>query len=477
MIPMTAVWFHPSATVTAAVESSVETNRIESDVYDALAAADDGHLYVVIVLADAVGPQNADPVARADTARTQQQVVLDTLDATEFDLVHRPDDVAGLTGRINASGLDKLAELDVVARVGVDVMQSGCADLLPDQCDEKWKDGSLFALTKARRVGPVRGGETKPVTKLNPEPRDSSVTAVDRSGRSLPAQAAGITAFTVSSVLFWIFLNRANRGGVYSWFVDLTTPGACGSSATLSGQSVAEASRPRLRPPPGRCNQMTLRCLLLAAAMTMLATAAAHATFVELSILGQGGADTVTIGPQGGTVPYTLFAETDPIGTFGNLGLARLNITIDSDIGVAQDPVQPAGLPPEVFLTSVGSPQGDDITNIFIENTMDQRAGFSSRFPAFGQSGPQSLAAGILAIPAAPPGTEFHASIFTQSGAPSSSFAFVFTSAYSLGPPDDLIVNTLTVEVIPEPSMLLLGVVATAMLGSHHMIRRRKLGT
>jgi subtilisin family serine protease len=134
--------------VTAAVESPVPPNRIESDVHDALTAGDDGYVYVVIVLADAVGPQNADPVARADTARTQQQVVLDTLDATEFDLVHRPDDVAGLTGRINASGLDKLAELDVVARVGIDVMQSGCAGQTPDQCDEDLKDASLFALTK-----------------------------------------------------------------------------------------------------------------------------------------------------------------------------------------------------------------------------------------------------------------------------------------------------------------------------------------
>ena len=56
---------------------------------------------------------------------------------------------------------------------------------------------------------------------------------------------------------------------------------------------------------------MSSRILALATTLTLLPISAANATFVELTILGEGGADTVTIGPQGGRVPYTLFAETD----------------------------------------------------------------------------------------------------------------------------------------------------------------------
>ena len=144
---------------------------------------------------------------------------------------------------------------------------------------------------------------------------------------------------------------------------------------------------------------MGIRLLIPTVLATWLPVAAAEATFVEFSIFGDGGASTVEIGPDGGTVPYTLFVETDPLDTPENLGLGLILITIDTDTGVAQLPTIQFEPPfTDGWLFGL---YGDDVVGIRWSQLQSRRRPPFIRLPGLGQSGPQGYAHGELVIPPA----------------------------------------------------------------------------
>jgi hypothetical protein len=72
---------------------------------------------------------------------------VDVFEFGEFELLYRPSTIAGLTGRINAAGLARLAEHPSVVEVGLDVMNIGCTGQAPDACDRQdLKDASALLL-------------------------------------------------------------------------------------------------------------------------------------------------------------------------------------------------------------------------------------------------------------------------------------------------------------------------------------------
>ena len=80
-------------------------------VYKALDSHDDGKVYVLLLLDDDGGHAEPDRLLGRQIVLMQQQRLLDAFDAGDLELIHRPDNVAALTVRVNRDTLTRLAAL------------------------------------------------------------------------------------------------------------------------------------------------------------------------------------------------------------------------------------------------------------------------------------------------------------------------------------------------------------------------------
>lgn len=113
----------------ATVFAAAPEHRVEPAAYEALAAAEDGRTYVVVVL-------RGNPEARAGDLRrvraevTQlQTAILDDLPAGAFEPVYRYENFAAMTGYVTSEGLDALAMHPDVVAVGPDARGGGNLDV------------------------------------------------------------------------------------------------------------------------------------------------------------------------------------------------------------------------------------------------------------------------------------------------------------------------------------------------------------
>jgi subtilisin family serine protease len=99
-----------------AVGSEARTPRVDPVVAERLAASADGTTYVIVMLRPAGGALGARKVAAAAI----QDRVLSRLERQDFTVAYRYRTFAALTGRVSATGLDKLAIDGDVFAVGPD---------------------------------------------------------------------------------------------------------------------------------------------------------------------------------------------------------------------------------------------------------------------------------------------------------------------------------------------------------------------
>ena len=102
--------------------------RVERQVFEELDASADGRAYVLVALREPQTSPMLGATARMDAVFAAQQRVLDALAPGELELRYRYLTFAGLTGRVTAAGLERLASLADVEAVGVDVAGRGTLD-------------------------------------------------------------------------------------------------------------------------------------------------------------------------------------------------------------------------------------------------------------------------------------------------------------------------------------------------------------
>jgi len=91
--------------------------RIDPEVLRALEASADGRVYVIVVLKEPLVPSGARWDARRAAIRAQQDVGLARLSLEDFEPAYRYRHFTGLTGKLTATGLAKLAACPVVEGV------------------------------------------------------------------------------------------------------------------------------------------------------------------------------------------------------------------------------------------------------------------------------------------------------------------------------------------------------------------------
>lgn len=91
-------------------------------VYKALDSHDDGKVYVLLLLDDDGGHAEPDRLLGRQIVLTQQQRLLDAFAPGDLELIHRPDNVAAMTVRVNRDTLTRLAAHRLVRQAGRDTM-------------------------------------------------------------------------------------------------------------------------------------------------------------------------------------------------------------------------------------------------------------------------------------------------------------------------------------------------------------------
>ena len=195
--------------------------------------------------------------------------------------------------------------------------------------------------------------------------------------------------------------------------------------------------------------------ILMAAAVMGLGAGPAAGAFVTVRILGEDGTNRATIGPEGGRVPYSIFVETDPVGTPGNLGLAMLGLTLYTGRDGPQLPVMEFG--PDFqrwWQLGAGFPIGGDIVGI----SADQRRTVLAfppgiKAPEVGQHGPTLFARGEILVPPERPGARFRLFAGDRVAFPFPSTAAVFIDQGArIAIPDEFNSFSLLIVVVPEPA-------------------------
>ncbi len=114
------------ATAAAVAAEQEPLPRVDARVYEELQQSADGTAYVIVLLRQEVAP-DATPANVRIGIRGLQDRVLSSLAPDEFNVAYQYRNLAALTGRVSAAGLEKLADDVNVLRVGPD--QKGHAHL------------------------------------------------------------------------------------------------------------------------------------------------------------------------------------------------------------------------------------------------------------------------------------------------------------------------------------------------------------